>query len=488
MSTQSGQPVSPLTAASLEVLAHEYTASQGRRGEFGVEHAVVATQLLADSRLDLPSTALWLHYLLIGSYVNRSTAKVTVATCEKLLAHYLSDAYPRDGHDAILVAQLEGSTADVVPPGVLRYIHSSKGTLHVGRLAVALMCGLLVVQHHRLQEPPGAMIVADLLRVVRHASVSSAEPLQCALVAAVLAALADLATPLILADASSLCAVLFVCSSVLEAAGESERQAWWVCEAATVAARLVCTLARASSDASALLSRPLDDLRSRGAVHLLGLMRSDSLGGRGDTSLAGAARMSAAEGAPAAHPASASGDATPLDLLLDHLLGTLPASADRWSLGGLRAAHACLQALAASCARGDPLRQKGFLDADLPRVMGTWLALSAHSTPALDPAAAAGVYDLARCAAISAVAQLAVCSPEGREGVLGAGAMAQLMSALSVPLLRPPLSLPHWPGALKAPVHAARALLLLVEGAACGVARPNDFHAAPVQVRSRHGP
>ena len=51
---------------------------------------------------------------------------------------------------------------------------------------------------------------------------------------------------------------------------------------------------------------------------------------------------------------------------------------------------------------------------------------------------------------------------------------------------RPPQSLPHWPGSLAAPLHAARALLLLVEGAAGGDVRLSDTHASPVQVSAWH--
>lgn len=385
-----------------------------------------------------------------------------------------------------------GATTDAVAPIILRHLFQ-RGTTAVGRATLALGCALLVVQHHRLQAPPEPMLVLDLLRVARNAAVADAEPLQCALVAAVLAALTDIATPLVLADAASLSATLHVCGSVVEAAAETG-QTWWVCEAVTVAARLVVRLVAASAEAGAACVAPLGALITRGASHLSGLTRHGSIGGRA-AAMAAMARVAATAaatgsgggaGAPLPALAVASADATLLDLLLDHLLGVLPAAVGRGTLGIQRAAQACLQAVAAVCERGDPLRLRGFRETDLPRLVATWVPAERHADAlgvSADPAAAE-YCDLARCAAISCIAQLARSSAEGREAVLGAGAIAALMGALAQPpaALRPAPSLPHWPGSLAAPVHAARALLLLVEFASRGEARPAaDARATAVQ-------
>lgn len=73
-----------------------------------------------------------------------------------------------------------GVTADVVAPTVVRHLYP-RGATAAGRITLALGCALLVVQHHRAQTPPDAMLVLDLLRVVRHGAVSEGEPMQCVL-------------------------------------------------------------------------------------------------------------------------------------------------------------------------------------------------------------------------------------------------------------------------------------------------------------------
>ena len=370
---------------------------------------------------------------------------------------------------------------DVVAPTIIRHVYT-RGTALAGRLALALVAATLVVQHHRVQVPPDPMLILDLLRAARYAAVDEAGPLECALVASVLSALADMACPLILADSAALAAVLSVCGSVLDSAGGTA-QAWWVCEAVTVAARLVCKLVSASAEASAACIESLESLRTRGASHLSGLTRGSSIGGRMVTSSTSLTAMSSAP-PPLAMPSS---DASLLDVLLDYLIGVLPTSASRSTLGVLRAAEGCLQALAALCSRGDALRQQGFKDADLPRLLTTWIPIE-QFTDTLTAGAEPSIVrysDLVRCAAISCIAELARWRSDARGAALGAGAVSLLMSAIAQPLdaVRPAKSLPHWPGQLTAPAHAAATLLLLIEGSALGEARPTDSHASPVQVK-----
>jgi hypothetical protein len=92
---------------------------------------------------------------------------------------------------------------------------------------------------------------------------------------------------------------------------------------------------------------------------------------------------------------------------------------------------------------------------------------------------------MSRCAAVSCIANLAKGSEKGRAVVLAAGSFPLLMNALAqLPAaVRPRMSRPQWPGTLRAPVHAANVLLLLVEGAANGRAVPGLYRAVPVQVR-----
>jgi hypothetical protein len=326
-----------LTASALEVLAYEFNGSLGLRGDYGAPHAhVVCASVLADPRLDSTACLFWVRYLWLGILVKSETVESVPGVCISLATRLLSRDSPSMPADAKLADELgvEGTTADLFAPIVLRFLQSSGVAQPFGRSTAAMTCALLVIDYHRLIVPRGGdarLAVTDLLRILDLCMLNESEPMLTYTAAVLVASLTEFVQAL-LSDAVLLTSAVRSISVVFPAATALSTGGWGINNAITTVARVLCSLVSASDEAAeAALSVTANGLH-------------------GGSSAVEAGDASASSLQASAKPAAK----TVLAALLHYLIAIVPSMGRlRASRSVLRAAHSCLEAVAAMACHSD---------------------------------------------------------------------------------------------------------------------------------------